>query len=639
MKTSQRAYLTTGGLILAAISFVAINIFSNSELQSARLDLTEGKLYTLSSGSKSIVTGLEEPITLRFFFSDKMSSEVPAIRSYALRVRELLDEYVNRSNGMIRLEVIDPEPFSDAEDQAVGYGLQGVPLNNEGQTFYFGLVGSDSTNTNQNIPFFAPDREAFLEYDLTKLIHGLSDPKKPVVGVLTPLPMEGAGGSPMMMQQGGQPAWQIIEQMRQFTDVEMLDLDISTVPEKVDILLVAHPADLAPRTQYAIDQFVMNKGRAIFLVDPQSEAAAASSNPMQGKMIARISDLPNLFSAYGIGFDAKNVLADRGKAQRVAGSQNRQRVVDYVLWQRFDRENFDATDIATAELKSLNFATAGVVSKTEKSELTMTPLITSSTDAAVVPVEKASGQPDPELLLREFQSANKSFVIGARFTGKVKTAFPDGPPPPEPAKEGEPPAEDKPLPAQVKESANPINVIVIGDVDFIQDRFWINVQNFFGANIGTPIADNGSFLINAVDNLFGSSDLISLRSRGESLRPFTAIAALRRQAEQQFLVEEQLLRQKLEDTQKQLEQLQGGKEGKGPKGDALLTPEQEQALTDFRAQLVETRRQLRDVQHNLNRDIEALSTAVKFFNIGLMPLVICLVALGAWKFRQRRRAS
>jgi len=637
----NRKLLTTGGLIVGIVLFVAVVLVANLSLKGARLDLTQGKLYTLSEGTRKTLAQLKEPITLRFFFSDKLARDVPQLRAYGQRVRELLEEYAAQSKGKIQLLVIDPEPFSEAEDRAVEFGLRGAALNQQGEQFYFGLAGTNSTDDVQTIPFFQQEREQFLEYELTRLVFALSDPKKPVIGLLAGLPMQ--GGPVNMMQPQMQPPWTILSQMRQVFDVKTVRPGALKIDDDVSVLMIAHPKDLPADTLYAIDQFVMQGGKVLAFVDPLSEAAmAANPRGMMGMPAPESSTLGPLFDSWGIDYDKDKFVGDRRFATRVNAGQRAQRrqVVDYIAWLSLTAESVNAEDVVTGELNSLNLGSAGALKKKDGATTTLTPLITSSSDAMLVESVNLMFGPDPERLLREFKPAEERFVIAARVQGPAKTAFPDGPPKAE-AKEGEAPdpekEKDRPRAAdQIKEAKTPINVIVVADTDMLDDRFWVQTTDLFGERMATPFNGNGSLVINALDNLTGSADLIALRSRSKSQRPFLVVADIRRAAEARFREEEKALQEKLEAAEKKIAELQ--KERPGAKGQ-VLTTEQRAAIDGFRAEMLETRKALRDVQHRLQRDIDRLAGWIKAINIGLIPLFVGLVALALAYLDRRRRAA
>ncbi len=642
----NRTLISLTGLLVAAILFVAVNIVANLGLRTApRIDLTEQKLYTLSEGTENVLASIKEPITLRLFYSSKLANELPQIKVYAQRVRDLLEQYASKAGGKIRLEVIDPEPYTEAEDRAVAAGVQGAPLDaNAASQFYFGLVGTNTADKQEVIAFFQQEREPFLEYDLTRLVYALTDPKKPVLGLMSEIQMQyGPGGMMAAMRGQGQPHI-LYNQLKDVFTVTSVAPDAKTISDDVTVLMIVHPKAMSDETQYAVDQFAMRGGRVILMVDPHYESDQSQQQAMMGmpNMEGKTSNLPRLMKAWGVEMDDKKFVGDRSTAIRVNAGEGKRAAVDYVAWMQLGAGNRNRDDVTTGEIGTINLASAGALKTVEGATTTVTPLLFSSADQAeLIDVDKIRIRPNPETLLAEFKPSGERYTIAARITGPAKSAFPDGPPPPPAKKEGEEEkAEDKKDEAAKKphmaQSSGPINVVVLADVDMIEDRFWVRVQDFFGQRMAVPFASNADLLVNAVDSLSGSNDLITLRSRGRSDRPFEAINALRRQAGQEFVAREQELQKKLLETEKQVAELQSKrKSGSG----ALMTPEEQAAVDNFRQEMLRTRRELREVQYNLNRSVEQLTTWIKFANIGLMPVVIAVFAIGLGAARQRRRSA
>jgi ABC-type uncharacterized transport system involved in gliding motility auxiliary subunit len=636
-----------GLLAMAILLFAAVNILSGVALGTLRADLTEDRLFTLAAGTKNVIKDLSQPIRLRFFFSESLSAERPPLRIYGNRVRELLEQYARRSQGNITLEVIDPEPFSDAEDRAVEAGMLPGPRDAAGRAFYFGLTGTNSIDSRAAIPFFAPEKEDFLEYDLTKLIYSLDNPKKPVLGIVSRLPLEFGPGGMMAAMQGRSQPYTIFRQLREFFDARPINPDNVEIPADVEVLLVVHPFDLTPAAFYAIDQFALRGGRVVAAIDPYSETAEGipelARNPAgagAGPDEASAAALKALLAAWGVEMTPGQFVADGDLAQRVqTGKPGPRAVADYLPWLDVRQGYFNRDDVVTSNLTSVNLASAGEIRAMAGATTTFKSLIQSSSNSMMMAVDKLKGDPDPDALLVEFKPDLQVRVLAARLAGPIKSAFPDGPPepnvPPQAASQGGPaPSPASPSgAAHLNESVGPANIILIADVDWIDDRFWVQTQNVLGQQLLTPFAANGDLALNAVDNLSGSGDLIALRSRGRSARPFLVIESLRRQAEQQFLTQAQALQNRLVETEKRISELQGGGDG----GPALLSGEEQAALNSFRDDLVKTRRELRDVQRDLNRDIEAVGTRLKFLNIGLMPLAISVIAVVVVLVRRRRR--
>ena len=624
MKPLSRRLYAICAIVLAAIIFVALNIAVDAGFPSQRLDLTQNGLYTLTDGTRNIIADLKEPVTLRFYYSKKVAADYAQVASYATRVRDLLERYQALSHGKIILREIDPEPFTPAEDEANAYGLTGVPTDS-GDYVYFGLVGTNTIDGREAIAYFSPDREQYLEYDLSSLIYRLSHPKKPVIGIITSLPLDtGAGGMAAMLQGQAQP-FMIYQELAQSYATKTLDPNFTSIPSDVDVLLIVHPPQLGPQQSYAVDQFVLNGGRALVFVDPMSEIAQAGASMSGGGPIE--SSMPALFQAWGFGFTADKVVADKELAQRVQTSSDpRNPVALYPIWLHLVKKDFDPRDQITANLQSLNLASTGALKPLPKATTKFTPLVRTSDQAGLLDAEEVRVNPNPQTIMGDVHPTGERYVLAARITGPAKSAFRNGPPP-----------GIKPVP-QIK-SARDINVVVMADSDIFDDRFWVHTDNVLGHQIATPFADNAAFVLNAVENLTGSSDLISLRTRASSDRPFTVVQRLQAQAEAQFKAQEDALQQKVTDTEERLKALQQGGTGNGePATVQGLTPEQQAEIAQFKRDLTATRTQLRDVQHRLRRDIDALGAVLAFINIAFVPILVSLFALGLALVRRRRRA-
>lgn len=627
-----RGSLALVGLALAIVAFVSANMVIGKVATGLRVDLTEEKLFTLSPGTRNLLARIEEPVTLRLYVSERLTREIPSYGVYAARVRQLLEEYRAAANGRLRLQVIDPQPFSDEEDRAVATGIQGVPVNQAGEQVYFGIAAASSGDKEAVIPFLQPERERFLEYDLTKLIFDLVTTKKKAVGLISNLPIQGQ----FMGPRNPPRPWAVHDQLTQFFDLQRIDRDAATIPDTIGVLLVVHPRDLPQRTLYAIDQFVLRGGRALVFVDPHAEGELGRPGPA-AQTGETASDMPELFKAWGIELVPGKVAGDRQAARRVsAGEGQRVRAVDYLAWISLRDGALSKNDVLLADAQAINMASAGILRPLAGSTVQMTPLIQTSAQSQEIEVEKVKLAPDPVALLAGFKASGERYVLAARLRGQAKTAFPDGPPKAEAAEGGDAPAATA-LPAHIAQSRDPINVIVVADTDMLEDRFWAQVQEFFGQRMTVPIANNGDFVVNALDNLSGSDDLISLRSRGQSARPFDVMLAIQREAELSFRAKERELTEKLKATEAKLKELQTKEQGEGATR-AIVTAGQQQAIDQFRAEMLETRRQLRDVQFELRRDIQTLEDRIRAINIGAIPAAIGLFAIGLgwWRINRRR---
>ena len=601
------------GLLTIALVFLGFNLLSSQLITRAQLDLTEQQLYTTSEGTRRIIDGLKEPADLYLFFSDKAAKDLIAVRNYAQRVEEMLRAYERQANGKIRLHLIDPEPFSEEEDQAAEYGLQGVPLNQGGDQLYFGLVGSSGPDNRQVIPFFAIDQEAFLEYELSRLLQGLSAAEQPVVGLLSALPMNGG-----FDRQTHQPAapWMVLEEIRQQFQVESLKAGIDKIPEQVSVLMLVHPKGLPDATLFAIDQFVLRGGKLLVFVDPISEADH-SAPMLPGEPALRDSDLQPLFKAWGVRLLPGKVLADASYALSVQAGPE-QTAVRHPGWLSLPATALDQDDVVTAGLESLTLATAGILEPTADASTRFMPLLQSSAYAMPLDAARFDNLSNPETLFRELKPSGDRYTLAARLSGPARTAYPQGI---EGIKDG-------------LQAADSINVIVVADTDLLSDRMWVQVQDFFGQRLPQPWADNASFTINALDNLSGSDALISVRSRGRFSRPFEVVTALQREAESSFRIKEEELQQRLAETDQKLAELQTNED---PEKTLELTPEQQATVQQFLQEKVRLRKELRDVRFQLNADIDQLGRTLKLLNIVLVPALLTVLVLGFWWWRRRRQ--
>jgi ABC-type uncharacterized transport system involved in gliding motility auxiliary subunit len=620
---SRRLYAITA-VILAAIIFVALNIAADASLRTERLDLTQNSVFTLSQGTKNIIAKLREPITLKFFYTKKLGANYAQVNAYANRVRDLLHEYAARSHGRIILQEIDPEPYTDAEDQATAAGLTGAPTDS-GDFVYFGLVGTNTIDGEQAIPFFSQEREGYLEYDITSLIYKLATPKKPVVGILSSLPLEtGMGGMAAMMQGQSQP-FAIYQELAQSYTTQPIDPSFDSIPKNINVLMIVDPTTLSQAQLYAIDQFVLGGGHALVFVDPNSEIAQSGSAQMGGSSGAPQSTLP-LLRAWGVGYNMNKVIGDRLLAQRVQmGNDARNPVASYPIWLHLTNANFNSKDQVTSNLQTLNLASAGALTQLAGATTTFVPLVSSSDQAGLLDSAQVRMSARPTDLMNEIRAAGKPFTIAARISGTAKTAFPNGA------------ATVHSTTPQIK--SGPIDVIVMADSDIFDDRFWVHVENLYGKPLATPFADNAAFVLNAVENLTGSDDLISLRTRATNDRPFTVVKQLQSQAQAQFQEQAEALQARLTDTESRLKELeQGGSTNGKPVNSTALTPEQQAAIERFKRDLITTRTQLRDVQHDLRKNIDALGAFLAFINIALVPILVALFAIVLAFLRRRRRA-
>jgi ABC-type uncharacterized transport system involved in gliding motility auxiliary subunit len=629
MSAANRNKLGAVTLVLIALAFVVAAVATNVWLRGVRIDLTENNLYTLGEGTQAVLDGIDEPINLYLFFSNEATETLPTLRAYATRVREMLEELeANAPDGKLVLNFVDPLPFSEEEDRAEQLGLQSADIGAGGDPVYFGLAGTNSVGMTDRIPFFQPDprKEAFLEYDLARLIYNLANTDKTVVGLLTSAPV--GGGFDPQTQQPSQP-WVVVEQAKQLLEVRTLPQSVLTIDADVDVLWIVHPTMLDDSTLYAIDQFVMRGGRALIFVDPQAEILAGADPSGLGiGSGASSSTLQRLFDAWGVTFNTSSVVTDNRYALSIGG---RFQPIRHIGLLGLDAEAMSQDDPITSGLSTVNFGVAGHFELAEGATAKLTPLLTSSVESEVMPSDRFQFLPDPEELLNGFTPSGKQHVLAARLEGPLKSAFPDGAPT---AEDREAPV-DAALASTHLTSTENANLVLVGDGDILSDRLWVQAQNFLGQRLVSAFANNGDFVINALDNLSGSAALIGLRSRATYTRPFTKVEQLRRNADLEFRATEDRLEAELTQTEQRLGELQASRSD----GNSLLmTPEQQAELQRFLDEQVRIRQELRAVRRNLDADIDRLGAWLKAINIALVPLVLTIVALGVVVVRRRRKA-
>lgn len=619
----NRKHLTsTGSLVLLGALFIALVMLSGLLFKGWRIDLTENRQYTLSDGTRAVLENMQEPVTLYRFFSEDASGEFPQVRSYARWVDELLDEMSERSGGKLSVRRVDPAPFSPEEDEAAQFGLQSVPVGAAGDSLIFGLAGTNSLDDVQIIPFLNPAKQPFLEYDLAKLVATLSHPEPLTVGLLSSLDM--GPGFDMNTQQP-RPAWVIHEQLEQLFEVTPVADDAAAFPEDLDLLMVVHPKALSEAMQYRIDQFVLGGGRLVAFMDPFAEADLGDNpnDPMARLNAGSSSSLSPLLDAWGVAYDPLRVVGDPLYALQV-NSQASVRPVRHLAILALAADGMNADDIVSADLEAVNVSSAGWLEPAEGATTAFSPLLETSENGGPIDASRLRFLANPEDLQAGFTSTGDRYAVAARLTGPATSAF-------EAAPEGVDGDEHR---AEAVEGG--INVILFADTDLLTDRLWVSKQNFFGQTVVNAFADNGTLVINAVDNLLGTDDLISIRTRATSARPFDRVEELRLEAEGQYRATEERLNQELAETERTLAEMQAQR-GEGDLG--ILNQDQADEIQRFLDRRTEIRKELRAVQHELDKDINALGTRLTVINVIGVPLVVILIALVLGQARRRRREA
>ena len=656
------------GLIAIAVVLV-ISVAIITALPSLRIDLTEDRLYSLADGTRNIVSNLEHPIEFMFFYSESLTEDVPQIRSYGTRVQELLREIVIASNGNLSMRTIDPEPFSEDEDLATQYGVQAVPVSQGGQAIYFGLVVAQTEATPLGLPvtetmsLIRPDQEEFLEYEFMKLVANVANPERQVIGLLTDLSID--GGFDPAMGQGTSP-WMIMEIIRQMYEVRRVDATSESIDEDIDILMLVHPEGLSEQLLYAIDQFVLGGGETIVFLDPNADSMVGRS--AEGTLVpaGMSSELSVLLTSWGVEFQNDKVLTDSDLALRVMMSQGG-RPAPHLGMLGVQRGNLAGDDIVTSRLETINLSSSGAIAQVAGATTRFEPLMQSSTNAMLMDRGFIEDVSDPSILFDEFVSANQIFTIAARVSGTINSAFPNGRPvvavaaeaaaetdadtsidtadtaadPAAPVVEEpvvEEPVVEEPVVPHLASSSSEVNLLLFADTDLLSDRMWVQVGQFLGQRIPQPFANNGDLVINALDNLSGGADLVSIRSRGRYSRPFDRVIDLQRTADDRLRTEETELLDRLAETEQKLAELNQGEDGQLV---GQVTPEIQTEIDQFNSELVDTRRRLRDVQFQLTEDIEQLGSRLKAINTALVPILLTILLLmtGYLRGQRRRRAA
>lgn len=615
-------------LAIALALFVGINMFSGVALRFVRADMTEHDLFTLSEGTREILADLEEPITLRFFYSTEVGTDHPRLETYHRRVRELLEEFVNAADGKIVLQVIDPEPYSEAEELATSYGIRGQLADAAGSLLFFGLAGTNAVDDLETIPAFNQVGESTLEYELAKLVNDLATPEKSKVAILSGVNLQ--GGPAMMPGQPPAEAWGIVEALRESFDVEFLDASSMTaeVAEDVDVMMVVHPTGLPETAQFAIDQFALRGGKVLALVDAYfylDPMAAMQQNQFGGGN--RTSQLDTLLGAWGVELVPSQVAGDPALAMQVP---LRTGVANFPLWMvlnaQIDPHLIAADDFVTSSLNVMNLFCAGALRAKEDGGTTVTPLLSTTTYGQTIDSINLQFARDVMAIAgtigAQFQDVDdgERVDLAVRVEGPIATAFPDGAP------EGwEGTAE------VLTESAEPFHAIVVADVDFMHDELWAIPVGFARQSTNNP-----TFVINAVENLCGSTSLLSVRGRGVVHRPFEKKEELTKLAQERFMAKDQELQAKEQELMNEIRELQKGADEEGV---VRMTMQQFQELGDKQQEQIEIRRERGRVKHELRKDIETLGSRLKLINIGLVPALVAAGGIAFHLTRRRRRSA
>ena len=579
-------------IILSIIIFFSINVITNNILSSSRVDFTENKLYSLSDGTNSLLKNLEEPIHIRLFVSSNLVKDVPQLSTYANRVETILKTYSNLSNGKITLEIIDPKPFSDAEDRAVGMGINSFNATEMSDSLYFGLAATNSTTGQKNIPIFSPERETFLEYDLTSLISDLSQIKKPVISILDNLGLSADSRI-------GKPEQQILKQMKEMFQVEKVDENNNELNKNTKVLMIIHPKFLSDETLYMIDQWILNGGATLIFLDPYAETEI-SRQPGMPPMNPR-SNLKKLLDTWGIKFDNKKAVLDSEFGFRISRNINGRDIqVTNYPWLNIRGQGLNKNESSLSNLSTIVMTTAGSF-ELANDDSVLEPIIISSQKSGLGDAQKA-GDPkgDPRDLLPNIKSDNNKLTVAGWVKSNLSTSFSD-----------KTNKDDN----QLLKSSKKSNILLVADADMLMDRNWLTQRGAF--------ANNGDFVLNVLEKMVGGNALSDLRGKSTSWRPFEKIIALEKIAEEKFLIEEQMLAKKLKSMEDQIRNLTQNND----EDSDVLSPETIKAIDGFKTEMMSTRSQLRSVKFDLRRDVEMLKKWVISVNVAILPIIFAGLAL------------
>jgi ABC-type uncharacterized transport system involved in gliding motility auxiliary subunit len=603
------------------------------------VDLTKEQAYTLSRGTRAILGKLDAPIKIRFYCtqSESASPESVLLKSYARTIDDLLGEYKQNAHGKLTVERYDPQPDSDAEDSARLDGIQAQDLSG-GEKFYLGLAVSQGLDEKQSIPFLSPDRERQLEYDISRAITRVVTPEKPVVGVMSLLPVFGTPANPMMAQTGQQPQqpWAIIGELKNDFTVRRVEMEADKIDDDMKVLLVIHPRDISDRAQYAIDQFVMRGGKLAAFLDAQSLVESRGQNPMMGGMSGGGSSLDKLLKAWGLQFDATKVVADRNLKMEMGEEGDTAR--EKPVWLALTPEDINSNDVTTVDLDSIWMFSSGAFTGTAAPGLKETVLLKSTTDSQLVDGMMANYA--GESILKDFKPSGVSYALAVRLTGKFKTAFPGGEPEdkknPDAAKPEAKAAATK-AGDSLQETKQDNTVVLVGDSDMIYDGFTLQqIQVLPGVNAMKQLNANLNFAQNVVEQLAGDENLIAVRSRAILNRPFTRVKKMEAEAEAEYLVKIKELEDSRDQGMTRLNELQ---EQKNQNQRFILSPEQQAEIENLRRKEAEINRELRKVNKDLRRDVVALQRRVEWANIAAVPLAVCAVGLGLAVYKRKRTSA
>ncbi len=606
-----------GAIISAIIIVISLNSLVGTYLSSQRIDLTQEKLYTIADGTIETLKSIDEPIKIKVYYSQKLGENYPPFKLYYERLRTLLKRYQEISGGKLIVSFYNPEPYSEVEERAIADYIRGIPLNEHGEYGYFGLVANNIIDDIEVMPFMDLDRDQFLEYDITSRIFSLANYNKPVVGFISGLGIDGVIDS----QGGATPPWKVMGQIREFFDIETLidyrenNAKLEKIPDNIDVLFIVQPLNLTEETLYAIDQYALNGGEILIALDPATTVAAG---------IGYDKKIDLLLSKWGVSIPKDYVAGDIKLARPAQVGDRGERVYNnYVALLGLTTENINPDDVVVGGIDVINLTTSGIIDISSDSNLNIKNLFATSKQSMKIDKENVKSRPDLNKLLQDFKPSGINYNLAVRIEGQAESLYEE-------------------LNRKVKLGINnanhiqdgDINVILVADVDFLEDQFWVNVKDYFGEELLTPFANNAAFVINAMENLSGASSLASLRARGIVEKPFVLIEELELKSEKLFREKERLLAGELkvlEDRMMSLESNAGGT--------VVLGEEDLDLFKNFRQKAKDVQQELRDVKLNLREDINRVNLIIKVVNIAGVPILFCSFGLLYFIIRRYKSAK
>lgn len=631
-------------LAIAAVlvALVAFNTLAAYALRGVRVDMTADRQYTLSAGSRVLLRSLDEPVRLDLYWSRSAATDLPQIQAHAQRVREFLEEIAAASGGMVVLRTVDPEPFSEAEDEARAAGLPALAVDGSGRTLTLGLVVRGATDRREALPYLAPETEPFLEYDVLRAIAAVGRPERPSVGVVAGMPLGGGGASSTSGGPRGTPV--VVEQMRALFRVTIIEPSSAALPEGLDALVLVQPRKMSTALLRAVDAWALAGRPLVVLADPYAETdASPDARAMGARRGGTAFDLGPLLASWGVEIVPEMVVADRVYATRIQsrGPNGGVRELAYPVWLSVPKGAFAEGEPLLGALGQLTFMSAGAIRALPGATTELVPLVTTTAESQLVQTLKLGFFGDPEQLIRDFQSDGAPKALAAWIKGPARSAFSATVPPEAPGTTAppmppvpQPPADEGPAPppADTPPASGSVRILLVADADVVSDETWLTEDRVAGGM--RPVSDNGQFVLNAIELMAGDPSLAQVRGRGSARRPFHVVEELRRAAEAQTVARERELQEEIRRSELRIGELQRTVTADGQQA-LVLSPQQAEEVARLQQQMLDARRELRQVQHGLRESVDALGRRLLLLNAVAWPLLVALAAL-AWTVARSR---